>query len=703
MKLKHSILALAIAGAFASTSQAQTQALNYEAKETSTVLTAGGVPVAWSRGFTGKGSIIAIVDQGFDLTHKDFAGKILGFKNFYVGDSLPWGYHGTLMAGIAAGAKNADALNPNGIGTVGVAYDAKLLLAQVGPGGNGTGVSFSAIKNSIDWASANGATVINLSLGSNFDTNFIKGVTQLSSGTPGIYKTAPGYNSIYGFSQSDVQAFAVGTNRGSIIVAAAGNGGAATNGAGLPYSQFPGAFATQVDSTGKLVLGGRMIIVGASDATGTVLAPFSNKAGSICNNIVGTVCNDPYLVKDFYVVAPGMQVYGSTANNLNMGKDGSTAVTGTSPATAYVSGGIALMKQAWPQLRPEQLVALVLNTARPMSGCSSDVCGHGMVDFDAATRPMGAVVLANKEILNGSGPQGKTVSLAGTGVVSGGSASFGTSSVLQNTQVVDTIGRNYTVNLAQAQNSVNLMSYQYGSPWMAMAGANYKQFITPVGKDSLLTIMSSDTGAATQYEWKQSDNTRLSLEMGTLNERNGFLGTQGGGAMAFGGSSTTWAGAGINYRFAEKTSVIGNYTMGITRTSNVTDSMVQLDRAIISDAWKLGIAQERTFIDMGKLKDTITLAVAQPVQVRSGYATVSGVTGYTYTDNNDGTSAANPITSHERVNLAPGVREMDLVLGYTISRSNTASVGISYVRQFNAGGQAGLQSNGVALMARSVF
>lgn len=697
MKLK--VLTLAIALALGSTAYAQTQALNYEAKETSTVLTAGGVPIAWSRGFTGKGSIIAIVDQGFDLTHKDFAGKILASKNFYdPGSAVTWGYHGTLMAGIAAGAKNADALNPNGIGTVGVAYDAKLLFAQVGSGQNSTSVSFSAIKSSIDWASANGATVINLSLGSNFDTTFVKGVTQLS---PGVYKTAPGYNSIYGFSQSDVQAFAVGTNRGSIIVAAAGNGPAATNGAGLPYSQFPGAFATQVDSTGKLVLGGRMIIVGASDATGTVLAPFSNKAGSICNNIVGTTCNDPYLVKDFYVVAPGMQVYGSTANQLNLGKDGSTAVTGTSPATAYVSGGIALMKQAWPQLRPEQLVALVLNTAKPMG--DSNIYGHGMVDFDAATRPMGAVVLANKEILNGSGPQGKTVSLVGTGVVSGGSASFGTSSVLQNTQVVDTIGRNYTVNLAQAQNSVNLMSYQYGSPWMAMAGANYKQFITPVGKDSLLTIMSSDTGAATQYEWKQSDNTRLSLEMGTLNERNGFLGTQGGGAMAFGGSSTTWVGAGINYRFAEKTSVIGNYTMGITRTSNVTDSMVQLDRAIISDAWKLGIAQERTFIDMGKLKDTITLAVAQPVQVRSGYATVSGVTGYTYTDNNDGTSAANPITSRERVNLAPGVREMDLVLGYTISRSNTASVGISYVRQFNAGGQAGLQSNGVALMARSVF
>ena len=680
---------LAIAGLVSSTGYAQTQALNFESKEISTVLTAGGVPLAWSRGFTGKGSIIAVVDQGFDLTQKDFTGKILDSKNFTSpGSAVTWGYHGTLMAGIA-GASN------NGAGTVGVAPDAKFLFAQVGSGGNSTSVSFPAIKGAIDWASANGATVINLSLGSSFDTNFVKGVTQL---TPGVYKTAPGYNSMYGFSQSDVQAFAVGTNRGSIIVAAAGNG---VGGAGLPYSQFPGAFATQVDSTGKLILGGRMIIVGAADATGTAMAPFSNKAGSICNNIVGTTCNDPYLVKDFYVMAPGMQVYGSAANQLNLGKDGSMAVTGTSPATAYVSGGMALMKQAWPQLRPEQLVSLVLNTAKSMG--DSNVYGHGMVDFDAATRPMGTVVLANKSVLNGSGPQGKTVTLAGTGVVSGGAASFATSSVLQNTQVVDTIGRNYTVNLAQAQNSINLMSYQYASPWMAMAGANYKQFVTPVGKDSLLTIMSSDSGTATQYEWKQSDKTRLSFEMGTLNERNGFLGTQGGGAMAFGGSNTMWVGAGVNYRFAEKTSLVGNYTMGITRTSNVSESMVQLDQAIVSDAWKLGIAQERTFIDSGKLKDTITLAVAQPVQVRSGYATVSGVTGYTYSDNGDGTSAANPITSRERVSLAPGVREMDLVLGYNISHSNTTSVGISYVRQFNAGGQAGLQSNGVALMARSLF
>jgi subtilisin family serine protease len=685
--MKRKLLSLLIVSLFASGAYAQTQALNYEAKEISTVLKVGGVDQAWARGITGKGSTIAIVDQGFDLTHKDFAGKIIASKNFMSpGADVTWGYHGTLMAGIAGAANN-------GAGTVGVAPDAKFLFAQVGSGQNNTSVSFSAIKSAVDWASANGATVINLSLGSSFDTNFQSGIKQLSAG---IYQAPKNYSSLYSFNQSDVQAFAVGTNRGSIIVAAAGN-------QGLAYSQFPGAFATQTDAKGNLILGGRMLIVGATDAAGTVIAPFSNKAGHICTNISGTTCNDPYQVKDFFVVAPGMQVYGSAANQLNLGKDGSIAVTGTSPATAYVSGGIALMKQAWPQLRPEQLVAVVLNTAKDMGAKGVDeVYGHGMVDFNAATQPMGAVVLANKSVLNGSGPTGKTLTLAGTGSVSSGAASFSTSSVLKNTQVVDSIGRNYTVDLTRAMGYNNAMSYQYATPWMSMAGGNYKQMTNPIGKNATLTIMASDYGAASQYEWQYDEKTRTMFEVGTINERNGFLGTQGYGVMALGGSNTVWFGGGIQRTIIGNTKLIGNYTMGFTRTTNSQDSMVQVGSTLISDSWKLGIAQDAILFD-GKTKDTLSLAVAQPVAVRSGFANVSGVTGYNYSDNGDGTTSANPISQTERVSLAPKIRETDLVLGYNIAYSNTTNVGINIVRQFNAGGNPGLNGNGVAIMARSVF
>jgi len=693
--MKRNALTLAVLAALYGTSYAQTQAINYEAKEIDTVLKVGGVTNAWARGITGKGAIIAIVDNGFDLTHSDFAGKVIASKNFNGAiaalnpnspDAVTWGWHGTLMAGIAAGAKNNS-------GTVGVAPDAKLLFAQVGEGGTKTGISASALVKAVDWASANGATVINLSLGLSYDTTFQK---QIGLVTPGIWQAPANYGSMYGQSTDTLKSYAVATNRGSIIVAAAGN-------QGLPYAQFPGAFATQVDSTGKLVLGGRMLIVGATDSTGSYIAPFSNRAGHICTNLSGTVCNDPYQVKDFFVVAPGMQVYGSHANQLEMGVNGSTAVQGTSPAAAYVSGGIALMKQAWPQLRPEQLVNVVLNTAKDLGAKGvDDVYGHGMVDFDAATKPMGALVLANNSALTGSGPKGKTVALAGTGVVTTGAVSLGTSSVLQNAQAVDTIGRNYAVDLTRAVGYNNALSYQYGTPWMALAGANYRHLATPVGKDGVLTIMSTDTGAASQYEWQHSEGTRLRFEVGALQEKSGFLGTQGGGAMAFGGSNTVWSGIGFDQRIAGNTSLIGNYTMGVTRTSNVADSMVQLGSNIIADSWKLGIAQSNMLFE-GRTKDTLSLAVATPVAVRKGHATVTGVTGYTYTDNADGTTDANPVTQTERVSLAPRVREMNLVLGYTVAQNNTSSIGVNVVKQFNAGGQAGVQGYGVSLMARSVF
>jgi subtilisin family serine protease len=696
MKLK--ALALAIALALGTTAYAQTQALNYEAKEISTVLKVGGVTNAWARGITGKGVTIAVLDNGFDLTHSDFTGKVVASKNFnsVVAASNPkdptavtWGWHGTLMTGIAAGANN-------GAGTVGVAPDAKLLLGQVGQGGTMTSVEMAAVYKGIDWASSLGATVINLSLGSNFDTNFQKQITLLNASQSGIWKAPASYGSMYGYSIKEVNAFAVGTNRGSIIVASSGN-------QGLPYAQFPGAFATQVDSTGKLVLGGRMLIVGATDSTGTSMAPFSNRAGSICTNIMGTTCNDPYLVKDFYVVAPGMQVYGSHANQLNMGTNGSTAVQGTSPAAAYVSGGIALMKQAWPQLRPEQLVAITLNTAKDLGAKGvDDVYGHGLVDFDAATKPMGTLVLANATKLTGSGPQGKVLQLQGTGVVTSGATSLSTSSVLQNTQAVDTMGRNYTVDLTKAVGYNNALSYQYGTPWMALAGANYKHLVTPVGRDGVLTLMSSDGGASSQYEWQHDAGTRLSFEVGTLTERNGFLGTQGSGAMAFGGSNTVWSGVGFNQAIAGNTALVGNYTVGVTRTDNVQDSMIQLGSTVISDSWKLGVAQSN-LVFSGKTKDTLSLAVATPVAVRKGLATVTGVTGYTYTDNADGTTDANPIVQSERVSLAPKAREMNLVLGYTVTQNNTSSIGVNVVRQFNAGGQAGVQGTGVSIMARSVF
>jgi len=704
MKLHKTLLAIAISALFAPTSLAQTKALNYELAQINGPLKATGVTAPtgpWARGITGKGVTIAVIDNGFDLTHADFAGKIIASRNFYPGmPNITWGVHGTMMAGIAAGARN-------GLGTIGVAPNASLILAQVGAGGDTGGIDTTAVYRAIDWASGLGATAINMSFGYSYDNTFRAGVKYLA---PGMYKSPAAYGTMYGLKLTDLNAYAVGTNRGSILVAAAGN-------QGLPYAAFPGHFATQVNSSGALVLNGQMIIVGATNSSGTMPANFSNKAGTLCTTVAtnGSGCNQLFLVKDFYVMAPGMQVYGSYPNQGaadtilgDTGTNGAIANNGTSPAAAYVSGGIALLKQKWPQLRANQTVALILNTATPIAGCSSDRCGKGLVNLNAATTPMGELTVADLTILNGSGVvNGKP--LVSTVVVTSGAIKLGgTSSILDNIQAVDTIGRNYTVNLSNAVGTYNSMSYQFGNPYMAFSPRNYKQVVAPVGNDGMLTVMGGDGGSAMQYEWQHNKDTRLSLESGSLTEYNGLLGTTGSGAMALGSSSTALMGVGVKHNIFGNTNLIGNYNMGVTSTSNVAGSMVALDSTVVSDSWKLGIVQENIFFNSQRTKDSFTMSLSQPVTVIRGYANISGVTDYTYSDNGDGTSDANPVMSSQRVSLAPRTKQTDLVFGYQLaSKGNRkwsyTTIGINVVQQFKVGGRIGSKARSGSIMLRSFF
>ena len=78
---------------------------------------------AWNYS-TGKGIIIAIVDEGIDLNHEDLYKNIYNYSYDARTDSQPskiHGSHGTHCAGIAAAIRN------NGIGITGVAPDAKLM------------------------------------------------------------------------------------------------------------------------------------------------------------------------------------------------------------------------------------------------------------------------------------------------------------------------------------------------------------------------------------------------------------------------------------------------------------------------------------------------------------------------------------------------------------------------------------------------
>ena len=347
MKFKPTLVAVAVS-TLALSVQAQVFA-NREAETQTKFLTAVGAPQAWARGITGKGVIIGIVDNGFDITHSDIKNNVISLTNTSA-MKLAAGVHGTQMASIAAGSLD-------GWGTVGVAPDAKLVLFQAGSsissstGLAGTGINMDAVIRGMTLAEQAGASVINLSLGSNFDPAFRAGTVQVS---PGIFRAPPeslamirtdSKSYLYGTSMKSVAAFANATSR-SVLVVASGN-------AGTKYAQMPAAFATQTDANGNLLMGGRVLIVGNVAANGNggwVMNETSNLAGSLCTTIVNNVCQDKYYVKDFYVVAPGSAILGAvpdvarSASGIKQGvTNGAGSVSGTSPAAALgISSGGSL-------------------------------------------------------------------------------------------------------------------------------------------------------------------------------------------------------------------------------------------------------------------------------------------------------------------------------------------------------------------------
>lgn len=121
---------------------------------------------AWDLHTGGSGVTIAIIDEGVDYTHPEFAGRMVAGYDFYANDNDPFdeGGHGTACAGIAAAAGN------NGIGVAGVTWGTQIMpIRALGPNGG----SYTDIADAITYAVDNGANVISMSLGGGSTTTYL--------------------------------------------------------------------------------------------------------------------------------------------------------------------------------------------------------------------------------------------------------------------------------------------------------------------------------------------------------------------------------------------------------------------------------------------------------------------------------------------------------------------------------------------------
>ncbi|MCO6449246.1 MAG: S8 family serine peptidase, partial [Caldilineales bacterium] len=170
-------------------------------------------PTAWDYSTGSANVIIAVLDTGIDLSHPEFAGRILSGWDYVNDDADPSDDqgHGTHVAGIAAAAIN------NSQGIAGIAGSATILPLKVLD--NNSQGFFSDVASAIRDAVDQGASVINLSLSGSIDS----------------------------YAMRDAVAYAVAHN--VLVVASAGNDGTSTPQYPASYSNVLSVGATTISDT----------------------------------------------------------------------------------------------------------------------------------------------------------------------------------------------------------------------------------------------------------------------------------------------------------------------------------------------------------------------------------------------------------------------------------------------------------------------
>ncbi|MFF0746380.1 S8 family serine peptidase [Streptomyces sp. NPDC004111] len=287
-----------------------------------------GADKAWQAGYDGTGVKIAVLDTGVDRTHDDLKTQVVGEKNFSASaDAVDRVGHGTHVASIAAGtgAKSGGRYK-------GVAPGAKIISGKVL---NDEGVGDdSGIIAGMEWAAAEGADVINLSLGG-----------------PDSPETDP----------LEAAVDKLSAEKGVLFAVAAGNSG-------------PGAGS--VDSPGSA---DAALTVGAVDKDDK-LADFSG---------VGPRVGDGAVKPD--VTAPGVAITAAAAAGSAIDTDPATPhpapgylqIDGTSMATPHVAGAAALLKQRHPTWKPADLKGALTDTAKSGDHTAFQQ-GSGRIQVDRA-------------------------------------------------------------------------------------------------------------------------------------------------------------------------------------------------------------------------------------------------------------------------------------------------------------------------------
>ncbi|OLF12869.1 hypothetical protein BLA60_06285 [Actinophytocola xinjiangensis] len=290
-----------------------------------------GAPEAWSNGFDGTGVTVGVVDSGVDAANPDLAGQVVESKSF-VPDELDGNDlagHGTHVASTIAGSGAASDGKYKG-----VAPGADIVNAKVC---NQYGACVTSwILEGMAWAARNGATIINMSLGSDAPSD---GSDIMSTTLDSLTEET-----------------------GALFVVAAGNAGGDV-------------------TIGSPAAARSALTVGAVDKS-DAQAPFSSRGPRLGDGGVKPE-----------ITAPGVSIFAARA------KDGFPQVppeakyvglSGTSMATPHVAGAAAILSQVKPGSSATELKNALTSSAVDVGGSWFEQ-GAGRVAVPAALAALSGV------------------------------------------------------------------------------------------------------------------------------------------------------------------------------------------------------------------------------------------------------------------------------------------------------------------------
>lgn len=345
-----------------------------------------GANTAYAQNLTGQGIKIAVIDDGFDITHPSLQGQIdlANSKNFVANNnnlnSVKSGLydgHGTMVASIAAGKKIDNST------THGVAYNAQIIGYKVtddtdnGKFDRNLNRNANALNLSLKAAADQGADIINNSWGTQYS-----GISNPSD------------------VQTEIEYATTTTNKvkGSIVVFAAGNASAEETPVPNPTNEGLAPKYARNDAAVQ----SRFLVVVAVDKDNKI-TDYSYRCGDAANWCLAAPGNNATVALDKNISAANRS---DLLETRKLSADGNfitfpTNDGGTSFAAPYVSGSLALLMEQG--LSNDAAVARLLSTATDLGKAGPDaIYGHGVINLNAALAKQGS--LSVKVGNNVSGP-----------------------------------------------------------------------------------------------------------------------------------------------------------------------------------------------------------------------------------------------------------------------------------------------------------